>query len=107
MALQDKDCGYPGCCGGGCDHKRPSANNGAGRERGCGCGGEPCSKSDEYRALVASIATLSNSVNVMATHMGPGTSSSEDDDAKPTAVNKMKSNTRNSVLTKNLKKEKE
>ncbi len=44
---------------------------------------------------------------MMATHMGPGVASSKEDDAKPVADNKMRSNSCNTALTKNLKKEKE
>ncbi len=107
LALQNRDRSNPGRCSGGQDQKRPCENCGTSRGRGCGHSGEPCSKSDEYNALVASIATLSNIFNVIATCMGPGAASSKDDDVKPAADNKMKSNPHNSALTKNLKKEKE
>ncbi len=39
--------------------------------------------------------------------MGPGTTSSKDNEAKPAADDKMKSNARNTALTKKLKNEKE
>ncbi len=107
LALQDWDRGHPGRRGGGCERKQPRKNRGGGRGCGCGCGGEPHSKRNEYRALVASIATLSNSVNVIATCMGPVAAGSNDDDTKHAADYKMSSNARNSVLTNKLKKEKE
>ncbi len=106
--LKDRDHGNPGHCGSGSDWKRSRENHGAGCGRGHGHGGDPCSESNEYRTLVASIAILSNSVNVMATHMGPGAAGGDnDDDAKPVADDKMKSNAHNSALTKSPKKEKE
>ncbi len=101
LALQDKNCHHPGRHSSGRKRKHPCEKYGHGCGHGCGRGSEPCSKSNEYRALVASIDTLSNSVNVMATCMGPGVTSSEDDDAKPAANDKMRSNSCNTVLTKN------
>ncbi len=44
---------------------------------------------------------------MMATRMGPGAASSKDDDVKPAADKKMRSNSCNTALTKNPKKEKE
>ncbi len=107
MAQLDRDHRPPRCRGGGRKHKHTCDDHGHSRGRGCGCGNEPRSKNDEYGALLASVATLSNSINVMVTRMGPGASGIEDDDAKPAADDKMKSNAHNSALTKNLKKEKE
>ncbi len=44
---------------------------------------------------------------MMATRMGPGASSSKDDDAEHVADDKMKSDARNPVLMQNLKQEKD
>ncbi len=43
----------------------------------------------------------------MAASMHPGAVSQDDEDAKPAADDKMRSNSRNSALIKNPKKEKE
>ncbi len=90
-----------GCsrCGGGNggvsgDRKRQHENR---------CNHDP--KSAEYRALAASVATLSQNINVMAVHMSGR--SDEDDDAKPPTNGKMASNAKNSALCKTPKKEKE
>ncbi len=107
LALQDRDRRPGSRRGGGRERKRPREARAPGRGRGRGRGNEPRSKSDEYRALVASVATLSNSVNVMAASMHPGAAGHNDDNAKPAADNKMWSNSRNSALIKNPKKEKE
>ncbi len=56
---------------------------------------------------MASITTLSNSVNVMATRLGPSATNSNNDVEKPAANDKMRSNARNTALIKNPKKEKE
>ncbi len=89
------------------EYKRPRRNPTGGhscsRGRGRGRGAGPRSK--EYRALAASVAALSQNVNVMAAHMSAN--SGEDDNAKPAASDKMGSNARNSALTKNLRNEKE
>ncbi len=107
LALQDRDCRPASRRSGGRERKRHHENRAPGRGRGRGCGTEPRSKSKEYRALVASVATLSNSVNVMAARMHPEAADHDEDDAKPAADDKMRSNSRNSALTKNLKKKKE
>ena len=107
LALQDRDRRPGSRRGGGRERKRPREARAPGRGRGRGRGNEPRSKSDEYRALVASVATLSNSVNVMAASMHPGAAGHDDDNAKPAADDKMRSNSRNSALIKNPKKEKE
>ncbi len=46
-------------------------------------------------------------MNVMAASMHPSAASHDDDDAKPAANDKMLSNSCNSALIKNPKKEKE
>ncbi len=107
LALQDRDrCPASRRCGIR-ERKRPCENRAPSRGRGRGRGNEPRSKSKEYHALVASVTTLSNSVNVMAANLHPGTTGNKDDDAKPAANDKMKSNSCNNALTKNPKKEKE
>ncbi len=107
LALQDRDRRPAGRRGGGRERKRPCENRPPGCGHGRGRSNEPRSKSDEYRALVASVATLSNSVNVMAACMHPEAAGYDEDDAKPAADDKMQSNSRNSALIKNPKKEKE
>ncbi len=54
---------------------------------------------------MSSVATLSNSVNKMATRIGPNARDNNANDVKPPANGKMASNATNSVLTKKFKKE--
>ncbi len=107
LALQDRDRRSNSRRGGGRDRKRPRETRAPGRGRGRGHGNEPRSKSEEYHALVASVATLSNSVNVMAARMHPEAAGNKGDDGKPAADDRMRSNSHNNALTKNPKKEKE
>ncbi len=86
--------GRGGRLGGGGDCKRK-------RENRC----DRDTKSSEYCALAASVATLSKNVNVIATQMRG--KSGEDDDAKPPDNGKMASNAKKSALCKIPKKEKE
>ena len=94
---------------GGRERKRPRGGRGAGRGRGRGGRGhQGGGRGDDFKALLASVATLSNSVHVMAAaSTGRSADAGNDDDAKPAAPDKMGSNARNSALTKNPKKEKE
>ncbi len=89
---------------GGSAHKRPHVDPNGGRGHGHGRGRGAGPKSKEYCALAASVATLSQNMNIMAAHMGAR--AGDDDDAKPAADDKMGANVCNSALCKNPKKEK-
>ncbi len=85
------------CCGQGGGHGGHGDGN---CKRPCG----PCRgrgdrpKSAEYKALAASVATLSKNINVMTAHMAG--KASNDKDAKPAADKKMGANAKNLVLCK-------
>lgn len=95
QAQHDKE--NPSHCNGSRKHKRPRGECAAGQGHGQGRG---LHSKSAVSALVASVATLSDSVHVMATRMDPSSTSNNDEDAKPAANNKMKSNVHNSALTR-------
>ncbi len=66
---------------------------------------ESSPKSNKYKALAVSMTILSNHVNMMAVQMCA--KSGDDNDVKPDDDQKMGTNTKNPVLTKTVKKEKD
>ncbi len=90
---------------GGGAHKCPYTEPNGGHWRGhdCGCGAGP--KSKEYCSHAASVVTLSQNMNIMATHMRAR--AGDDDDSKPAADYKMGANACNSAFCNNPKMERE